>query len=98
MSVLFSSSCSHHCLGPYVTVMSWPPTVMQLASVFVPWLVKISVCKSVLTVEAATNNLLDSCCICQNKMEDLVVELRLYLRIETQQLKSNSMKYSQLAV
>lgn len=74
---------------------------MQLASVFVPWLVKISLCKSVLTVEAATNKLLKIAAISQSKMEDLedlVVELELYRRIETQQLKSNMMKYSQLTV
>lgn len=98
ISVLFSSSCSNHCLELCVAVMTWPPTVMQLASAFVPWLVKISVCKSVLTVEAATNKLLKIAAISQSKMEDLVVELELYLRIETQQLKSSMMKYSQLAV
>lgn len=97
MSVLFSSSCSHHCLEPCVAVMTWPPTVMQLASAFVPWLVKISVCKSVLTVEA-TNKLLKIAAISQSKMEDLMVELELYLRTEAQQLKSSMMKNSQLAV
>lgn len=95
MSVLFSSSCSYHCLEPYVAVMTWPPTVMQLARGFVPWLVKISVCNS---VEAATNKHLKIATISQNKMKDLVVKLELYSRIETQQLKSNMMKYSELAM
>lgn len=53
---------------------------------------------SVLTVEAATNKFLKIAAIGKNKMEDLVVELELYLRIGTQQLNANTMKQSQLAV
>lgn len=47
---------------------------------------------SVLTVEAATNKFLKIAAIGKSKMEDLVVELELYLRIGTQQLNANMMK------
>lgn len=53
---------------------------MLLASGFVFGLSRF-LCKSVLTVQAATNKLLKIAAVSQNKMEDLVVELELYLRI-----------------
>jgi len=67
---------------------------MQLARVLVPWLVKISVCKSVVTVVAAANKLLAIVAISRNKMEDLVVELEVYVRIKAQKFNSNVMRYS----
>lgn len=61
---------------------------MQPASGLVPWLVKISVYVS-FNCGSCYRQILKIAAISQNKMGYLVVELELYLRVETQLLMSN---------
>lgn len=50
------------------------------------WLVKVSACESVLTVEAAKSKLLKIAAISQNKLEGLLLDLELYLKLKIQHI------------